>query len=56
MDTIGSDEERCISSYKNCWAFFLKHNSRPDLTSCWHPQLKLISRGLAGISAALYRV
>ncbi len=36
--------------------FLLKHNSRPNLTSCWHPQLKLISRGLAGISAALHRV
>ncbi len=32
--------------------FFGKHNSRPDLTSQWQPQVKLIGRGPAGVSPA----
>ncbi len=27
-----------------CFFFFWKHNSRPDLTSIWHPQVKVIGR------------
>ncbi len=27
-----------------CLFFFWKHNSRPNLTSIWHPQVKLIGR------------
>jgi hypothetical protein len=32
------------------WSFsfvlmFLKHNSRPKLTTCWHPPVKLNGRG-----------
>ncbi len=33
---------------------FLKHNSRPNLTSHWHPQVKLIGRGLARVSSPVH--
>ncbi len=36
--------------------FLLKHNGRPDVTSNWHRQVKLIRRGLAGVSPAFHSV
>jgi len=36
--------------------FLLKDNGRPDVTSSWHRQVKLIGRGLAGVSPALHWV
>jgi len=36
----------------NFYFYFLNHNSRPDLTSSWHPQVKLSGRGQAGLSPA----
>jgi hypothetical protein len=32
--------------------FWWKHNSRPNQTSHWHPQVKLIGRGPTGVSIA----
>jgi hypothetical protein len=32
----------------------LKHKGRPDVASSWHRQVKLIGRGLAGVSPALH--
>jgi hypothetical protein len=36
--------------------FLLKHSGRPDVTSSWHRQVKLIGRGLAGVSPAFHWV
>jgi len=36
--------------------FLLKHNSRLDLPNRWHPQVKLIGRGPAGVQPTLHGV
>jgi hypothetical protein len=42
---------------ENQWGAILVYfedNNRPDLTSHWHPQVKLNGRGPAGVSLALH--